>query len=311
MLMDNAVLVVTQALILFILIGVGFLVRKVRMMDDTGLQQMNTLLLVIVNPCLIIQSFQNSFDRGLIHGIVVALLAALVTHGVGAVLARLVFRRLPQAQSRILQFSTIFSNCAFMGVPLLNALLGSEGVLYGSVYIAVYNALSWTYGVILLTGNHREMNIRKALINPGTVAIFIALPLFLLQIRLPVVPLTIIDYLAALNAPLAMIIIGAQMAVIPFFSLFRHKAVYISAFLRLLLIPGVMLFLLSFFRLDRTVLLACLIPAMAPTGIVSTLFAIRYKQDAALATRSVALSTLFSIVTMPLMIVFTDWFSRF
>jgi predicted permease len=72
-----------------------------------------------------------------------------------------------------------------------------------------------------------------------------------------------------------------------------------------------MLFLLSFFRLDRTVLLACLIPAMAPTGIVSTLFAIRYKQDAALATRSVALSTLFSIVTMPLMIVFADWINRF
>lgn len=311
MLFDNAAIVASQVLILFVLIGVGFFVRKIRMIDDASLRQVNTLLLVIINPCIILSSFQSTFDRALLQGMAIAAVSALATHALGAVLARFVFRRLSDAQSRVLQFSTVFSNCAFMCIPLLNALLGSEGVLYGSVYIAIFNMLSWTYGVLLMTGSSKEIKLRKALINPGTVTILIALPLFLLQIRLPEVPLTVIDYLAAMNTPLAMIIIGAQMAMIPFLSMFRRKAVYASALLRLLVIPGLILIPLSLLGLDRTVLLACVIPAMAPTAAASTLFATRYDQDSALATRSVALTTLLSIVTMPFMIVLSDFINGF
>lgn len=311
MILDNAAIVAGQVLILFLLIGVGFVVRKIRMLDDSSLRQVNTLLLVIINPCIILSSFQSTFDRRLLYGILIAAVSAVVTHALGAVLARLVFRKSPPAHAGVLQFSTIFSNCAFMCIPLLNALLGSEGVLYGSVYIAIFNTASWTYGVLLMTGSGKDINLRKALVNPGTVSILVALPLFLLQIKLPEIPLIVIDYLAVMNTPLAMILIGAQMATIPFLSMFRGRSIYTSALLRLIVIPGLILIPLSFIDIDRTVLLACMIPAMAPTAAASALFATRYEQDFALATRSVAFSTLLSILTMPLMIVLSSYINGF
>ena len=303
---DNALIVATQVMILFFLVGVGYLIRKVKMIDEIGLRQVNNLLLLIVNPCLILYSFQSNFDRSLLTGMLIALVSALATHVLGAILSKLVFRRKPAAQRGVLQFSVVFSNCAFMCIPLLNAVLGNEGVMYGSIYIAIFNIGSWTYGVLLMTGNRKDINLRQAFINPGTLTILIALPLFLFQIRLPEVPLTVIGYLAAMNTPLAMIIIGIQLAMIPFLSMFREKTVYTAAALRLLVIPGLMLLILSLFGLDRTVLLACLIPAMAPTAAAATLFATRYDQDAALATKSIALTTLLSVLTMPLLIFCSD-----
>ena len=220
---DNALIVATQVLILFFLVGVGYLIRKVRLIDEIGLRQVNNLLLLIVNPCLILFSFQSNFDRSLLTGMLIALVSALATHVLGAILAKLVFRHKPDSQRGVLQFSVIFSNCAFMCIPLLNAVLGNEGVMYGSIYIAIFNIGSWTYGVLLMTGNRKDINLRQAFINPGTLTILIALPLFLFQIRLPEIPLTVIGYLAAMNTPLAMIIIGIQLAMIPFLSMFREK----------------------------------------------------------------------------------------
>lgn len=303
---DNAFVVATQVFIMFLLVGVGFVIRKLRLLDDSSLRQINNLLLLIINPCVIINAFQSSFDRALLPGMAVAFVAAIVTHVVGAALARLVFRKSQHDQRGVLQFAVVFSNCAFMCIPLLDALLGSDGVMYGSIYFAVFNVWCWTYGVMLMTRSRKGVNLRQALLNPGTISILVALPLFLLAIRLPAIPLQVIGYLAGMNTPLAMLLIGAQMAMFPFVSMFRRKSVYVAAAFRLLIVPAIMLALLSLFDLDRTVLLSCLIPAMAPTAAAATLFATRFEQDAALATRTVALTTLLSIATMPLMIFFSD-----
>jgi predicted permease len=306
MIYDNALIIATQVFILFLLIGVGFVIRKIHMIDDASMRQVNNLLLVIVIPCTIVRSFQTKFDQSLVDGMLIALLSAFATHALGAVLARLVFRRYPPAQGKVLQYAVIFSNCVFICIPLLYAVLGNNGVLFGSVYIVVYNILSWTYGIYLISGNKSDINLQKALINPGTVAILIALPLFILQIRLPDVLLTVIGHLANLNTPLAMLIIGGLLASVSLPSIFRDKSVYISSALRLLAVPGLMLLVLSLFHLDRTVLLACLIPAMAPAGTVTALFATRYEQDAGLATKIITFSTLASILTMPLLILCSD-----
>jgi malate permease and related proteins len=311
MILDNAAIVAGQVLILFLLMGVGYLIRKIRMLDDSSLRQVNNLLLVIITPCIIVFSFQKSFDPSLLSGILISLISAVATHVLGAAIAWLVFRKTPPAQSKVLQFAVIFSNCSFMCIPLLYALLGNNGVMYGSIYIAIFNIGTWTYGVVLMTGNRKDMNIRLALLNPGTVSLVIALPLYLLQLKLPEILLTVLGYLAAMNTPLAMIIIGAQLAMIPFLSMFRHKTVFAAASLRLLLVPVLMMLALSLFHLERTVLLACLIPAMAPVAASTTLFSTRYDQDAALATKTVALSTLLSIVTMPLLILCSDLLNGF
>lgn len=307
--LENALTVATQVFILFILIGVGLYAAKARMINETGIKQLTNLLLVIIMPAVIIRSFQTPYNPELLRGLLIALVSSLAAHVAGALLARLVFRNQEAMRNKVLRFSVVFSNCGFMCIPLLDIILGDRGVLYGSVYIAVFNVAQWTYGVRLMTGKRQEINFMRALVNPGTVAIAVALPLYLLGVTLPEIPLTVISYLAAINSPLAMIIIGVQLAGISFASLFADWQVSLASLLRLIIVPVLILFVLHLvpLPLDRTLILACLIPAAAPTAAGASLFATRHDQDTLLAGRTIALSTLLSIVTIPALILLSDY----
>ncbi len=307
MIFDNTIIVATQVLILFLMIGIGYIVRKIKLLDDNGLLQMTNVILFVATPCVIIKAFQTPYDPGLVFGLLISAISAIASHLLGVLMARLFFRKQPIAQSRVLQFSVVFSNCMFMCVPLLEAVLGPRGVFLGSVYFIVFNMAQWTYGLVLMAGHQKDViNIRSALINPGTITIVLALILYLTGIRLPAVPTTVINYLSALNTPLAMLIIGAQLAVIQFRSLFKNRQVYLAASLRLLIIPGLIMIFLHLLPISRELVLACLIPVAAPTATATALFATRYDQDINLATRTIAFTTLFSIITIPLLLAVSD-----
>src|SRR5690554_1429017 len=205
MLIESALVVATQVLILFLLIAVGFVMAKIKWLDDNGVRQMTQLLLMIVTPCVIIDSFQMDYTSELMTGLVISTVSAIISHLVGIVLGKVLFKKRPESDRKILRFSIIFSNCGFMCIPLLYAVLGPIGVFYGSAYIAVFNIVQWTYGMILMTGDKNDINMRRALVNPGTIGMALGLFFFLLRIRLPEVPATVVSGLAALNTPLAMI----------------------------------------------------------------------------------------------------------
>ncbi len=309
MILDNTFIVITQVLILFILIGVGFIAGKVRMVNDQGIRQLTNILLVIITPSLIFQSFQTAFDVSLIRGMLIALVSAIFSHLAGALIGWVIYHKSPDDRSRVMQFSVVFSNCGFMCIPLLDAILGSRGVLYGSVYIAVFNIAQWTYGVRLMTGGNESMNFKRALINPGNVSIMIALPLFLLGVRLPAVPTLVIGHLSAINSPLAMMLIGAQLSMIKLSSIFTDRDVIGSSLLRLFAVPVIVILALAAvpLEMDRILFLACVIPAAAPTAAGVALFATRHDQNAMLATRNIAFSTMLSIVSIPLLILLSDF----
>lgn len=306
MIFENAIIVVNQVLILFLLIGVGYFLRKIKLIDENGIRQMTNLLLMVVTPCIIIGSFQTPFDPALLGGMLIALGCALLTHALGALISRPFFRRQDDPRRKVLEFSVVFSNCGFMCIPLLAAVLGQRGVFYGSIYIAVFNVAQWTYGVLLMTGSRSQMNLRKSLINPGTVVMLIAVPLFIFGIKLPPIADTVVNYLAAINTPLAMIVIGAQMAVVNLRRMAGDRQILIASGLRLLFVPGLIMLILSLLPLDRELVLSCLIPAAAPTAAATALFAAKYRQDTSLASQVIGLTTLLSIITIPLMILLSD-----
>jgi malate permease and related proteins len=308
--LTNALLVLKQVVILFLLIGAGYLARKLKMVEDTGLRQMTNILLVIVMPCVVIHAFQIPYEAAMLQGLLISFAAAVAMHLVSALIAGFLFRRQPEAQAKVLRFTIIFTNCGYFTLPLLDAVVGSRGVFYGSVFIAVFNIVAWTYGVLLMTGKKGEINLRHALVNPGTVAIAIALPIYLLQIQLPSVVSTVVGQLAAINSPLAMLIIGGQLAVVPLRSLFLNRQVYVASFFRLLVVPLLMIAALQILGLDRELILSCLLPAAAPSAALAGLFAMRYDQDVPLATHVIAFSTIFSIISIPLLIVVSDLAGR-
>ena len=202
----------TQVLILFLMIGTGFVLGKLHLITHKGVVSMSNLLMYVVSPCILIVVFQRPLETETFHNFWVALLAALVIHGINILVSELVIRDRDPMRKSFFRFSAIFSNCGFMAVPLQTAILGSLGVFYGSAYLLVFTVLTWTLGIQLVKGGKMAFSWRTLLMNPGVIGVAIAMVLYLLQITLPEIILSPITYLSDMNTPLPMVVIGYQLS---------------------------------------------------------------------------------------------------
>jgi predicted permease len=293
---------------------VGFFAAKLKMIDDNSAKKMTDILFNIVTPCIIISSFQMKATPELMKGLGVAFISALATIFGGMFIARLAFKRkgIPPSASKVMQFATIYSNCGFMGLPLLYAIVGNQGVFYGSIYIAVFNTLTWSHGVALYNGHQSNKNIWKVLLNPGIIGVFIGLALFLFSIKLPNVLYGAdghsgaIYYLGSMNTPLSMLIIGSIIAASDLKKLFTDKLSYFPVLLRNIIIPILAVVGLRLAGVSGPLFLACLIPAACPSAGVTVIFAEKFEGDTALASKTMTISTLFSIISIPAIIALTS-----
>ena len=203
----------TQVLILFLMIGTGFVLGKLHLITHKGAVSMSNLLMYVVSPCILIVVFQRPLETETFHNFWVALLAALVIHGINILVSELVIRDRDPMRKSFFRFSAIFSNCGFMAVPLQTAILGSLGVFYGSAYLLVFTVLTWTLGIQLVKGGKMAFSWRTLLLNPGVVGVAIAMVLYLLQITLPEIILSPITYLSDMNTPLPMVVIGYSVVI--------------------------------------------------------------------------------------------------
>lgn len=298
--MELSITVALQVCIMAILIVVGYVLTKAKIINQTGARQMSDVLLMIVTPCVLIQSYQIDFEVNMAIGLGIAALLALGIHIVGIAVVPLLFRREQTNHYRIDRFAAIYSNCGFMAIPILGAVLGSEGVFYGSAYLAVFTVLSWTHGIFLYTGDKKSLSIRKILLNPGVIGIVIGLLLFFCRIRLPYVLSASVDYIAALNTPLAMLLLGVFLSDIQFRRALSNLSLYKVSAVRLLILPLVALIGFKLFHIDALIAAAVMIPAACPSANIAALFAARFDLDTGYASELVAINTLFSILTIPL-----------
>jgi predicted permease len=167
--------------------------------------------------------------------------------------------------------------------------------------VVVFNLLIWSWGLAVMGGS---VNRRMMLINPGTVGVVLGLPLFLLSVKLPAALAAPVSMIADLNTPLAMIVTGYYLAGAKLFSVLVSPVAYVTAFLRLLLCPLVVVAALYPFRaqLDREMMLALVIPASAPVAAMVTMFASKYRRDVDMSVGIVCGTTILSILTMPAII---------
>jgi len=184
------------------------------------------------------------------------------------------------------------------------ALFGSDGVFYGSAYIAVFNVLSWSYGVVLMNKGRTDYHLswKKIFLNPGTVGVAIALTLFLASISLPKVIYDTLEYVGSLNTPMPMFIIGVNMLGMSLRKLFLQKKIYFAIFLRLIIVPAIATVIFVALKLDPIIAGVCLVGASAPTAAISSMFAVKFNRDTEAAVNMVSLSTLLSVFTMPFFI---------
>ena len=294
--------IVSKVGVMLILILVGYFVTKKRMLTDRGTGEINTLLLQIVTPCLIINSFLTSEDALSVGELLLSVVTSALALGLSIVISLFFFRKEPEGRKTVLRFATAFSNAGFMGLPLVEGIVGSKGVMYGSFFIVVFNLFCWTYGYRMMSGG-QKMSIKVLLFNPGIIGLIFGLPIYFLKLHLPPVISEPVGFLAALNTPLAMMIIGSYVAKVDLHSFVSDLAVYKVAALRLLACPMVFLLCLLVIRPEPTLFVTSVIQASCPVAANAVLFAVQFQRDSPLASKTVAVSTVLSVITIPIMTV--------
>lgn len=294
--------VLTQVLILLILIMLGVTLTKLKMLSEITIKQMTDLVLTLVTPCVIIKSFVREYDPATLKNLLVSFAIAIIVHFGYIIFSRILISDKDENRQKVLQFSTIFSNCAFMSIPLMQSLIGDLGVFYGTSFIAVFNIFVWSYGVFLMNGKNSNFTPKKILLNPGIIGVAIGLLIYFLNIPIPKIVYEPISFMAALNTPLPMIIIGYHLANSNVLEGLKNFKTLYTIFIRLLLFPALILFCMYICGIKGEVLIACTICAAAPTAAITTMFASKYGGDTPLSVSTVSLSTILSVLTMPIII---------
>jgi len=308
--LECLIVVARQVGILFALMAVGYLCNKRRILSETSVKGIVEVLMLVVTPCVIVHAFQRPFERHLVQGLGWSLGIAIFAHVLGIAVS-LMFHGVEARRRSVLRFATTFSNAGFMGIPLEYALLGSDGVFFGAVYVAVFNIVCWSWGLVTMCGSLKEMRVRTLFINPGTIGIACGLPFFLFSLKLPSVVGEPMKMLADLNTPLAMMVIGYYLAEASFGAVLKSGTAYVAAALRLVALPCVVLGTVWLCRPpDSTMSIAVVTAASAPVAALTTVFAAKYDRDVPFSVGLVSGTTLLSLVTMPPIVGMAMWLFR-
>ena len=317
--------VLITVLSLVLLMVPGFLLKKCKILPKNADATLSSLCLYGCQPMLMVMSFQKrpySSEVG-INMLIVAGLTILI-HFVMIGIMYLVFRTKDDSKKlkiNCLRFASVFSNCGYMGLPFLQSLFrGNEQIMgeimiYGGVVIAVFNILTWSIGTYMMTGDKKQMSFRRAFINPTVIGIVIGVILFF-AIQKPFVLLApedttwrmvleklsdTLNFLANMVTPVAMLVIGIKLANINLKQLFVDVWAYVACFNKLIVMSIITMLIVAFLPIAPIAKFALFFGLSMPSATNTAMFAVHFGGDSDFATVSVLLSTIISILTIPLM----------
>lgn len=299
--MELAFITAGQVAELFLLILAGFLGVKLRVLSSDYRKGFSDLLIYLVMPSMVLNSYMAGKEMDVLGNLFTALGLSIVAIALAIVLSELLSRLLPVGKDReIICLALSFSNAAYMGFPLISALYGSEGLLYASIFVTVFNVFLWTYGYSSLnaSGSRSEL-VHSLLMNPVLYAVIVGLLIMLLKVPVPELIREPISITGAMTTPLAMIITGMIIASSDLGSMLKNKKVWLAMPIRLLLIPIISFALFYILGIKGMVAQVVIVLAACPTAAISSVFAVKYGHDEELAAGIVVLSTFFSIITLP------------
>lgn len=295
--------VVDQVLVLFLLIGIGWILSARRFVDQAGVRQMTNILCYLVSPCLIVNCFQMNFTASAAHSFLLAALSAAGIHLGSALLGTALFRKKRLGErAAAMRFAATYSNCGFMGLPLLQAVAGQMGVFLGVAYVGVFNLFNWTHGISVYRGGVGRSDLRKAVLNPNIIALSVSLVLFFNQITLPSPLRQGISDVSQMNTALSMILVGTQLAGTQIGKLVGSFPIWATVFLRNLLLPLSLLAILVSAGLRGSLLMCCVVPVACPIASYTVIFAELAGRETEAPVALVTLSTLLSMVTLPVVV---------
>lgn len=300
--MATVFIVLRQSIIMFVYMAIGGLLFQKGLITKEGSKSLANLLLYVVLPCVVVKSFCVARTPERVSGLLVSFLAAFGILLLAMAVSHLLFQKNP-----IDDFGAAFSNAGFMGFPLVAAVQGSEAIFYAAGFVALLNALQWTYGQSLISGDPSYRSPKAILKNPLVLSLLLGILIFCFELPVPAIASDLLAALAALNAPLAMVILGVYLAQTDAKTLFNDPHLYVVAAARLVLIPLLTARMLKLLPAQYAAITTTLIiVAAAPIGSNVAVYAQKLGKDYAYAVRGVCLSTLLSAITMPLLMLFAN-----
>ena len=298
--------IVLQIIQLFLVIALGYLLLKIKILDVDFNQRLTTLLLSVTTPALIVSSVLSTTIEKDLSEIIFVFIVAIVIFMVLPILGLIIVKimKVPLHQQGLYIFMTMFSNIGFMGFPVMKSIFGNEAVFLTAIFNMLFNLLVFTVGILFMNYRSAEkisINLRQ-LFSPGVVSSLVALLIYLTGFQMPDIISSTITMIGDITTPIAMMLIGSTLATIPLKEVFNELKVYPYTILKQIIIPIIAYPILNFFIKDALILGVSLIMISMPVGNIAVLFATEYHKDVALAAKTVFMTTLLSIITIPLIV---------
>lgn len=300
------IMVVFQTMLkLFLLLVLGFVLFKCHIFDEYTNKKISALIVNVASPMLIISSIAGV--EGNNKSIVFIMIGAGILMYIGFIIFGKIINRLfpfPKKDWPVYECMMVFANTSFMGYPVLLDVFGQEAVFYASLIHMAFNFFVYTYAIMCLTkGDDSEFKLNfKQLLTPGIILIFVGIFIYLFDIQLPSVLMDTINSVGSLTAPLSMMMIGSSLAVYPIKDSFTDWRSYLFACVRLLIIPFVTMLICRLIHIDPYYANITIITNAMPVGSMVLMLATQYNANVKIVTRNIIVSTLLSVITIPIVV---------
>lgn len=301
--MEGFVNMVNAQLILLIYLGVGIYCRKKEIIDQKTKQKLVDLILKITLPCMIFNSFNKPLTPDILKKTAFVFIVAFCIALLSYVSGKLLYNRYPPERKSILQYCTLVNNSGFLGMPMVSAVYGAEGLLFASIFIIPNRIMMWTAGLSLFTESDFKSKCKNIFLNPCIITVFLGLARRILNLPFPEFLDKAVANIGAITSPLSMMVIGTMLVGISWKSLFEPSIFYLTA-VRLILLPAIALVLMNLLHFDPLLTGVSLILTGMPAGSTSALLAAKYGADEDYASRCIITTTLISLITIPLLMLF-------
>ena len=283
-----SLIVIKKIIEMFMILLVGIIIYKGKIIDDVSTKHLSNVLLLLVSPLLIVQSYQIDFNKKLLYGLLWALLASFLTFLFMIIVSEFLFHG-NKNRSSVEKIAVSYSNSGFIGIPLISGVLGDKGVFY------------MTHGVVLMGDSKDLKGAWKNFLSPAIIAVIVGIILFLFQLRLPQFIENPLEMIASMNTPLGMIVAGANLAQGNILKSLKNKRLYYLSFIKLIVYPLAGIIILWLLPLEFEVAFTVFIALACPAGASVVMFAQRYDRDAYYGSEIFVITTLLSAITLPLL----------
>lgn len=302
----------TQSGAIFVLVIIGYIIRKKELIRERETSGLTNIVIFISMPATIISSMSIELSESRLFftsmTVLISVLMYLLKYLIGIGFIKLF--RIPENEWAVHKLMILVSNCGFMGIPIAGAIFGEEGVFYTAIVNVCFNIVTWTLGIRIISSSKNQgykINFKKLLTNPGILGVAIGFIVFLTQIDIPEfldIPLKVV---AGTTTPLAMFSIGSFLTETNIKSVIEDKKLFVSSFLRLIVSPLIMIVLVTLFKLPYLVGGTLVLLEAMPVATTTAIFAKQFNSEYELASKGIFLSTILSLVTVPLiMIIFSS-----